>query len=92
MNFEWDKNKEIENLRKHKVAFTEAVESFYDPMGIVLRDNKHSAQEKRWYWVGESKANRVLTTWYTQRGARIRIIGSAEWRKFRRLYETAKIK
>jgi uncharacterized DUF497 family protein len=40
MNFEWDKNKEIENLRKHKVAFTEAVESFYDPMGIVLRDNK----------------------------------------------------
>jgi uncharacterized DUF497 family protein len=73
------------------VSFSEAVESFLDPQGIQLTDSKHSESEKRLYWVGRISKGRILTTRFTKRGTIIRIIGSAEWRKFRRLYhETTK--
>ena len=86
VEFEWDLEKEIQNIRKHKVSFTEAVESFTDPYGFQLVDSKHSAQEKRLYWVGCISTGRILTTRFTKHGNKIRIIGSAEWRRFRRLY------
>ena len=86
VEFEWDLEKEIQNIRKHRVSFTEAVESFLDPYGFQLTDIKHSVQENRLYWVGRVSTGRILTTRFTKRGNKIRIIGSAEWRKFRRLY------
>ncbi len=54
MEFEWDLSKEIENLKKHGIAFTEAVETFCDPDGFQLTDTKHSAIEERFFWVGKS--------------------------------------
>ena len=60
---------------------------FFDPRGFQLADVKHSREEGRFYWVGKSESGRVLTTRFTRRGRRIRVIGSAEWRKFRRLYD-----
>ena len=92
MNFEWDESKADENLLKHGVSFAEAVESFSEPDGFALDDVKHSKSEKRHYWVGKSTRGRVLTTRYTRRGANIRIIGSAEWREFKDLYEKANSK
>lgn len=86
VEFEWDLEKEIQNIRKHSVSFTEAVESFLDSHGFQLVDVKHSGKEKRLYWVGRISTGRVLTTRFTRRGNKIRIIGSAEWRRFRRLY------
>jgi len=86
VEFEWDLSKEKDNFRKHKVSFAEAVLSFYDQRGFVLVDDKHSIDEKRFYWVGQTLAGRVLTTRFTKRGRKIRIIGSAEWREFRELY------
>jgi uncharacterized protein len=88
MEFEWDDSKEKLNIKKHKVNFSEAVDSFYDANGFQLDDVTHSKDEKRSYWVGKTKTGRILTTYYTQRGPKVRIIGSAEWRRFRRLYET----
>ena len=89
MDFEWDGAKELENLKKHKVSFQEALSSFFDVKGVQLDDLSHSRTEKRFYWIGKSKNGRVLTTYFTKRGKNIRIIGSAEWRKFRRLYYEA---
>jgi uncharacterized DUF497 family protein len=89
MEFEWDLSKELVNIRQHGVTFSEAVESFLDPRGFQIADVKHSRDEERMYWVGKSETGRVLTTRFTRRGRRIRIIGSAEWRKFRRLYDEA---
>lgn len=86
MEFEWDGKKEQENVRKHGVAFLEAVEAFSDPNGLLLSDAKHSGSEERFYWVGKISTGQVLTTRFTKRGKKIRIIGSAEWREFRRLY------
>jgi len=91
LEFEWDLNKEAENYKKHRCSFTEAVESFADNNGIQIIDIKHSMLERRFYWVGKTSTGRIITTWFTKRGAKIRIIGAAELRRFRRLYETSKI-
>jgi len=93
MDFEWDLKKEKSNERKHGCSFTEAIECFKDPNGIQLVDRVHSVSEKRFFWIGKSANGRVLTIWFTKRGKAIRIIGCAEWRKFRRFYhETTKAK
>lgn len=86
MEFEWDLSKEIDNLQKHGISFAEAVETFSDPKGFQLRDIKHSSVEVRFFWVGKSESGKILTTRFTRRGNIIRIIGSASWRKFGRLY------
>ena len=86
MEFEWDLRKEAENIKKHRIPFLEAVETFSDPSGFAMRDDKHSTDEDRFYWIGKTGKGRILTTRYTKRGNRIRIIGSAEWREFRSLY------
>jgi uncharacterized DUF497 family protein len=85
-DFEWDVGKAFENEAKHGVSFSEATETFLDPYGFALRDDKHSTREERFYWVGISESGRILTTRYTKRGDKIRIIGCAEWREFRQLY------
>jgi uncharacterized DUF497 family protein len=86
MEFEWDATKELANIKKHGIPFADAVETFFDPKGFQMVDRKHSQGERRFYWIGKSNTGRVLTTWFTRRGNTIRIIGSAEWRKFRRVY------
>lgn len=89
MEFEWDESKERENIRKHGVSFARAVESFRDPRGIRLVDESHSLGEPRYYWVGKDASGKIVVTRFTERGARIRIIGCGQWRKFRRYYEEA---
>ena len=91
LEFDWDLLKDAVNLKKHGCSFLEAVETFKDPKGLQLADQKHSQCEQRRYWVGRSSTGRILTTWFTMRGPKIRIIGCAEWRKFRSFYEAAKI-
>ena len=87
MKFEWDANKEEENIRKHDVGFSEAETSFADPFGFVACDSSHSSKELRWFWFGRSSRGRILTVRYTQRGQTIRIIGAGAWRGGKSLYE-----
>lgn len=89
MEFEWDNSKEEENIKKHGVSFNESASTFFDPQGIRLQDTAHSHVEERFYWIGESDKGRIITTYFTARGDKIRIIGCAEWRKFRRIYYEA---
>jgi len=86
VEFEWDAKKAKENLKKHRVSFAEACESFEDPNGFVLEDSEHSQEEDRFYWVGKTSAGKILTTRFTMRKGNIRIIGAAEWREFRVIY------
>jgi uncharacterized protein len=86
VEFEWDLSKEVENLQKHGIAFAEAIETFSDPDGFQLTDRKHSIIEARLFWVGKSLSGKILTTRFTTRGDKVRIFGSASWRKFARFY------
>ena len=90
LEFEWDESKAESNLKKHRVSFLEAAETFYDPLGVHIVDRKHSKDEPRSYWIGKSRKGRLLTTWFTMRGTKVRLIGAAALRKYRRLYEASK--
>jgi uncharacterized DUF497 family protein len=37
MNFEWDYNKEILNISKHNVSFSQAKQAFSDELRIICR-------------------------------------------------------
>ena len=36
MTFEWDENKNAENIRKHKVSFAKAQDTFFDVNRVIL--------------------------------------------------------
>ncbi|GHU36843.1 hypothetical protein FACS1894172_19980 [Spirochaetia bacterium] len=60
IKFMWDEDKNIANLKKHKVDFNDAVRAFYDPNRIDLFDDQHSTlEETRWIYLG-SAAGAVL--------------------------------
>lgn len=90
MEFEWDRRKADENLRKHRVSFNEAATVFGDFLSITATDPGHSADEHRYITVGLSNFERLLMVAHTERGGRIRIINARTLaRSERRAYEAA---
>ena len=89
MTFEWDENKNLENIEKHKVSFETAQEAFYDNKRIIIKDKKHSKKEERFYCIGND-GNGILTVRFTMRNENIRIFGAGYWREGRDKYEQKK--
>ena len=89
MEFEWDRDKEQSNVRKHRVGFAEAMTVFNDPLEITIEDRGHSLDEERFLSLGTSEAGRLLVVSHTERqSGRIRIIGArTASRRERRQYE-----
>ena len=85
-SFEWDEEKNAENLRKHGVDFETAQYAFIDPNRVIAEDLAHSKIEKRYYVFGKVKGG-VLTVRFTYRSNSIRIIGAGYWRKGKNIYE-----
>lgn len=86
MQFEWDEAKDLSNQEKHKVSFTEAQEAFFDADRLIIKDDKHSSSEDRYFCIGRT-GNGVLTVRFTMRGTAIRLIGAGYWREGRSRYE-----
>ena len=87
IEFEWDSRKAAANLRKHRVSFESACESFLDPVFLV-QDAGLVEGEPREAIIGLSQNWRLLYTVYVMRDDVIRIISArlAE-RAERELYE-----
>jgi len=68
MIFDWDENKETENIKKHNgINFDEASEVFYDDDAFDEFDEEHSTvEETRYICVGNS-SKRFLRVSYTIR-------------------------
>ena len=87
IKFEWDKRKARQNLRKHRVNFTEASTVFADTLSITIPDPDHSEDEERWVTMGLSNRHRLLVVVHTEEEEKIRIIsartaGRIERRKY----------
>ena len=79
MQFEWDKEKAVINLKKHGVSFAEAETVFGDVLARIFDDDEHSFEERRSGIVGRSKLNRLLIISFTEReNDTIRIISARE--------------
>jgi hypothetical protein len=74
--FEWDSTKAAANLKKHGIAFEEALTVFTDPLARIIDDADHSNGEHRELIVGHSVDGRLLIVNFTERGPRTRIIGA----------------
>ena len=93
MRFEWDEQKNRQNLKKHNVRFETAVLIFDDPALLTERELSVEGEE-RWSTLGSVAPGVVLFvahTWFEQDGEEvIRIISAraAESRE-RKTYEEA---
>jgi hypothetical protein len=74
--FEWDPKKADENLKRHRVAFDEALTVFADPLARIFDDPDHSTDEPREIIVGHSEKQRLLLVSFTERAPKVRIIGA----------------
>jgi uncharacterized DUF497 family protein len=91
MTFEWDEDKNLENIEKHKISFEMAQEAFYDKNRIIIKDKKHSNVEERFFCIGDD-GNGIVTVRFTMRNGNIRIFGAGYWREGRYRYEQKKNK
>lgn len=67
VDFEWDDDKNEENIRKHGVSFVEAADAFRDENSILFYDEAHSEDEDRFYLIGVSSRLNVLIVFHCYR-------------------------
>lgn len=92
MKFEWDNAKAEQNSLKHGVSFEMAAFAFDDPYALIMDDEKHSADERRQWLIGDS-GEKVLVIVFTLRlpNGNIRLVSARRAnRRERRLYEESK--
>ena len=86
MKFEWDEKKDILNIEKHNISFNEAQNAFFDAKRILIKDEKHSNEEDRFFCIGDTGKG-IATVRFTIRKDIIRIIGAGYWREGKQRYE-----
>lgn len=84
--FVWNRKKNADNIRDHKVSFEEAVTAFFDPNRVLAPDEKHSQEEERFFCYAKTEQG-IMTVRFTYREGRVRIFGAAYWRNGRKEYE-----
>lgn len=90
ISFEWDKNKNEINKRKHGLSFETAREVFYDSEAVLFDDPDHSEGEERFLIIGMLRSSKVCIVSHCYRGSDnvIRIISAREATKNeRKIYQ-----
>jgi uncharacterized protein len=86
IELEWDKNKNIANIRNHKIDFCDAWKIFNSPT-LKRIDNKKNYGEERWIALGKIEDVNVAIV-YTHRAEKIRVISIRRAsRNERKIYE-----
>lgn len=60
LTFEWNKEKNASNRKKHGVSFEEAQTVFVDENALLIHDPDHSSEEDRFILLGLSAKFRLL--------------------------------
>lgn len=77
MEFEWDPNKDVANLKKHGLDFSTAVLIFGQPVFVISSDRQG---EERYRAIGRL-GGVIVAVVYTDRGSVRRIISARRARK-----------
>lgn len=85
--FEWDEEKNSQNILKHEIDFYEAKYAFKDKNRVIANDQAHSTKSEKRYFCIALLNDKIVTVRFTKRGKLIRIIGAGYWRKGRKIYE-----
>jgi uncharacterized DUF497 family protein len=76
--YEWDEEKDRQNIKKHGFSFSEILEVFDDPAFLEGADLEHSDLEERYYGIGCLNNVVCILVFYTERGKRKRIISARQ--------------
>lgn len=80
MIFDWDSDKNSENVEKHGISFEQAQEVFFDPLHLSIRDERFSYFEERWITMGATEKGEVIVVahlyFVEEPDERIRIISA----------------
>ncbi|MBI5729687.1 MAG: BrnT family toxin [Ignavibacteriales bacterium] len=88
MRFLWDQNKNLANIKKHKISFEEAKTVFFDDNARLIPDPEHSISEERFIILGLTNKFRLLVVVHTykENDDIIRIISARKATKFESKY------
>lgn len=87
--FIWDQHNREKNWIKHRVHFTECEEVLFNSPLYVLEGSDRSANEARWYALGQTNHGRNVFVVFTLRGQGLRVICARDMsRKERSMYAT----
>ena len=67
LQFQWEKIKNLANIKKHKISFEEAKSVFFDENARVISDPEHSDTEERFIILGISNKLKLLIVVHTYR-------------------------
>jgi len=84
MQYEWDENKRIANLARHKIDFADAID-FEWGTALETIDDRFDYGEKRWVALGFIR-KKLHVMVYTFRAKNIRIISLRKANKRERMY------
>lgn len=88
--FDWDAGNATKNWDLHRVSRAECEQPFFNRPILVTVDEGHSAKERRYAALGQTKAGRRLSIVFTIRGTLVRVISARNMSRCeRRLYERA---
>jgi hypothetical protein len=82
VEYGWDADKELENVRKRGIWFDEAKTVLRGYLNYTWFDEEHSTDELRFKTVGYSDRGRILVVVTSEDGVRPRIISA--WRASKR--------
>ena len=86
MDYQWDPKKAKINLKKHGVAFADAIAVFFDEFALTIEDD--NPEEQRFVTIGTDALSRIIVVVYTWRNDSIRIISARKaTRRERKQYE-----
>jgi uncharacterized DUF497 family protein len=87
MNFEWNEEKRMSNIAKHRIDFIDARAVFYDTCRVTVTDNRCDYGEIRENTVGMLESQIIATVTHTDRNGITRIISARQAsKKERNLY------
>ena len=78
VGFDWDAGNERKSVDKHGVRQTEAEEAFFNQPLLVLEDEHHSADERRFHALGRTEAGRRLQITFRREGLRVRVLSARD--------------
>lgn len=91
--FDWDEGNARKSVDKHDVSQSEAEQVFFNQPLLVLADERHGQQERRYHLLGSTDDSRPLHITFTLRagGTRVRVISARDMlRKERPFMSNAK--
>ena len=76
MFFEWDRDKEAQNRKKHGVSFREGATVFDDPLSTTFPDLAHTEEEQRYITIGMTEKDTIIVVAHTEKEDTVRIINA----------------